>query len=377
MNLNFSWFLTLPGILISSGVVLLILALILLFVKGKKFKKEKAEMDVNGTATQNVVAVQDPNAVMNGVAVQPVATVGVNDGVAQGSIGMPDATLQGARTMPAVNDVAVQPVMDVPVVDPTVAQPVAVDTTASVPLTNDVAVQPVVDSNVVQPVDINNNIQPVTDVSVNNVDSIAMNNVSTVSTPVPDAQPVGMAMPQETTIASTPDVGVSPVTYASVMNQPSTEPFAAPVMPEVPVIPDVAVNPTVEVLGNPVQPAPIQPAPLESVAPVATVDNSVSPVTPADNGSVSNGPVIYGGANPTATVGNVMVNDNQSHQIYGGADPLENTQPVPQVAPVQPVAPVAPPVMESPVNIPQVSPVTTGPSVAPVQPTVGVVPPQQ
>ena len=190
MNLNFSWFLTLPGILISSGVVLLILALILLFVKGKKSKKEKAEMDVNGTA---------------------VATVGVNDGVAQGSIGMPDATLQGARTMPAVNDVAVQPVMDVPVVDPTVVQPVAVDTTASVPLTNDVAVQPVVDSNVVQPVDINNNIQPVTDVSVNNVDSVAMNNVSPVSTPVPDAQPVGMAMPQETTIASTPDVGVSPV----------------------------------------------------------------------------------------------------------------------------------------------------------------------
>ena len=79
MNLNFSWFLTLPGILISSGVVLLILALILLFVKGKKSKKEKAEMDVNGTATQNVVAVQDPNAVMNGVAVQPVATVGVNE----------------------------------------------------------------------------------------------------------------------------------------------------------------------------------------------------------------------------------------------------------------------------------------------------------
>ena len=67
-------------------------------------------------------------------------------------------------------------------------------------------------------------------------------------------------------------------------------------------------------------------------------------------------PVIYGGANPTATVSDVNVSTDQPHQIYGGADPLENTQPVPSVQPVQPVAPVAAPVMAAPEVVSPVAP---------------------
>ena len=38
----------------------------------------------------------------------------------------------------------------------------------------------------------------------------------------------------------------------------------------------------------------------------------------------------------------VNVSVNQTHQIYGGADPLENTQPMPNVQPIQQVSPVQP-----------------------------------
>ena len=41
MNFDFSWFLTIPGMLITGGVLLLIIALIVLIVSGKKDKKEK------------------------------------------------------------------------------------------------------------------------------------------------------------------------------------------------------------------------------------------------------------------------------------------------------------------------------------------------
>lgn len=41
MNFDFNWFLTVPGMLISCGVLLLIVALIVLIVSSAKKKKEK------------------------------------------------------------------------------------------------------------------------------------------------------------------------------------------------------------------------------------------------------------------------------------------------------------------------------------------------
>ena len=47
MSFNFKWFTTIPGILITAGVVLLIVAFVLLILTGKKSKKEKKNMANN------------------------------------------------------------------------------------------------------------------------------------------------------------------------------------------------------------------------------------------------------------------------------------------------------------------------------------------
>ena len=67
-------------------------------------------------------------------------------------------------------------------------------------------------------------------------------------------------------------------------------------------------------------------------------------------------PVIYGGANPAT---DINLNTETNHQIYGGADPLQNTQTIPTVAPVAAEVPV----VEAPV-------MTAMPEVAPVAPAV-------
>ena len=41
MNFDLSWFTTIPGLFITAGVILLIIALIILIITGKKSKKEK------------------------------------------------------------------------------------------------------------------------------------------------------------------------------------------------------------------------------------------------------------------------------------------------------------------------------------------------
>ena len=70
-------------------------------------------------------------------------------------------------------------------------------------------------------------------------------------------------------------------------------------------------------------------------------------------------PTIYGGASPVVSDINFTP---ESHQIYGGADPLQNTQTIPKIVtpteqamqqPVVPTAPVAPITQPSPVNYPQ------------------------
>ena len=71
-------------------------------------------------------------------------------------------------------------------------------------------------------------------------------------------------------------------------------------------------------------------------------------------------PVIYGGASPIVT--DINVNQDSNHQIYGGADPLQNTQTIPAVAPVASVEPV----VTSPVMTPEMAPVAP---VAPATPS--------
>ena len=56
MNFDMSWFTTVPGLMITGGVILLIVALVILIVTGKKSKKEKAK--ANGTDAAQPAAPQ-------------------------------------------------------------------------------------------------------------------------------------------------------------------------------------------------------------------------------------------------------------------------------------------------------------------------------
>ena len=97
---------------------------------------------------------------------------------------------------------------------------------------------------------------------------------------------------------------------------------------------------------------PVAVAPVAEVAPIET-----TPGIP----SLATEPVIYGGASPV--VGDINVNQETSHQIYGGADPLQNTQTIPTVVAPTPV-----------VEVPTVDPVMTTPEVPTVAPVADVTP---
>ena len=55
MSFDLSWFTTLPGLLITGGVALLIIALIVLVITGKKSKKEKKAKEETTPTDQNAV----------------------------------------------------------------------------------------------------------------------------------------------------------------------------------------------------------------------------------------------------------------------------------------------------------------------------------
>ena len=115
-----------------------------------------------------------------------------------------------------------------------------------------------------------------------------------------------------------------PQVAAQPMAQP--EPVAVAPVEVAPVMPEpVAVAP-VEVA--PAMPEPVAVTPVE----VAPVMPEVAPVEVAP--VVEPAPTIYGGVSPSVEVN---FEQPQNHQIYGGADPLENTQSIPAVQPQQPV----------------------------------------
>ena len=160
------------------------------------------------------------------------------------------------------------------------------------------------------------------------------------------------------TVSSTPEQAVETPTAPAVENTATVAPVAEtpavePVAPVTPVVETPAVAPVVE--------TPV----VESLDTPAAVTPKVSQ------------PTVYGGVSPEVLKPEVL--EEKPREIYGGANPLENTSPIPNinvstVAPVAPVvetpavAPVAP-VVETPVVAP-VTPVVETPVVAPVAPVV-------
>ena len=179
----------------------------------------------------------------------------------------------------------------------------------------------------------NMNADPMASVVVTPVE----NQVSTV-----EAAPMAQPMPASVEAAPMAQPMPSPVDVA-----PMAQPMPAPITSSVEVMAPVISS---------------QPAPAEVPTIVSPVEAQAAPAAAE--------PVIYGGASPSVPEFNVQP---ENHQIYGGADPLQNTQRIPTIAPVAPEPVAAEPVM-TPAPAPEVAPVAP---VQPVQPVAPVVPPQQ
>lgn len=386
MDFSLDWFLSIPGLLISGGVLLFLIALILLIATMVKKKKEKNTV-ATATATNNEVPAQNPQAAQTAM---PQATMANNStlpemnspSVTGGTImDIPAPTMpQAVPQMPDMNanmamntgmPMGAQPNMAMPSMDvtggqmPAMQQPI--DPTMQqpmVPPTQTPAQESMVAPTEMTPPTVESPQAPVVEPMVQNIQPQV----------TPEVQPIA---PIEQQAPAMPSVEpIAPIEQQAPI-MPSVEPIApieqqAPVMPSVePIAPTVAtpepiaqqpvvqpevaptpVMPTVEPMGQPVTMEPtVQPTPVE-VAPA--MDPNQQP---------QQGPVIYGGASPI--VPEININEQQ-HQIYGGANPLENTQSIPisnltgqqnvvQTPTPEPtmVTPQVAPVGEQPTNIGQ------------------------
>ena len=244
MSFNPGWFLTLPGILITSGVILLLIALILLLTSAKKEEEEENVSPANNFTTTNV---ETP------VAPEPV------------QINVPQAPVQEEIKPPVVEQPTIQPVQNI--VEPQMEQQSPIANMEAGIL--DIA---------------NNNTKPV---------------VEEVATPVKVETPGILNIGESTVPVQTQPEGIPSININNVV-----PPVETPV-----------INPTPVVNATPVVPqAPVQ----EEVKKVINTE----PVQPVS---------IYGGVSPTIDIKKENLQPEKT-VIYGGADPLENTAPIPTVA---------------------------------------------
>lgn len=248
MSFNPGWFLTLPGILITSGVILLLIALILLLTSAKKEEEEENVSPANNFTTTNVETPAAP---------EPV------------QINVPQAPVQEEIKPPVVEQPTIQPMQNN--VEPQMAQ--------QTPITNNMGA---------------------------GILDIANNNTKPVVEEV--------AAPVKTETPSILNIGESAVSTSPVSTQPEEIP-SININNVVPPVETPVINPTPVVNATPVVPqAPVQ----EEIKPVINTE----PVQPVS---------IYGGVSPTIDIKKENLQPEKA-VIYGGADPLENTAPIPTVA---------------------------------------------
>ena len=380
MSFDLSWFTSAGGLLITGGVILLTIALVILIVTGKKPKKDKNAGVVpaeNPVQVANAPVVMDPNMVQQ-------------NNVQSAVSGMDSLAMNGGMVSnPPVSSVPSAPVeaVSTPVVDPLAnasmpTSPMGGDVVSSAPV--EAVSMPTVDPMpVVDP--LANASMPISPMGGDVVSSAP---VEAVSMPTIDPVPVVESAP----VMQTPEIPAS-------VEQNSFESAQIPVVDPIAPVVDNSVNnisnfgenavPVVPAVENVAMPSPMVSEVNTEPAAQPVVE---TPIAPAE-------PVIYGGASPI--VPDINFNQNTEHQIYGGADPLQNTQTMPAVSPapvevappqpevlVQPeIAPVAPiemstmpdastPIAAAPVMSPT-EPIAAAPvinPVAPVAPVVSVAP---
>ena len=294
--MSLSWFTTIPGLLITGGVLLLLIALVIFIVTSVKDKNKLKEMNKGVTAAieqnnaANVAVVPTTEAVE-----QPQTNEAVVEMPQNVSAAVPEAFSQEdyAHSADISNIPDAMPAMETPVVNNSenFEVPVA-DNFATVP---QVELPDAINNTVVEE---NNEVSPYSTTTMENNFEMPSTNIEEV--PVMPEIP---SMPEVPVMPEVPTVDVVPTTEIPVPSVEQVVPemqdvSTSTISIDVPSMPEVAVEPVV--------------APVEPVVEETPVVNEV-PTT------------IYGGASPV--VPNFEM-PTVEHQIYGGANPLENTQSV-------------------------------------------------
>lgn len=326
MSFDLSWFKTIPGLLITGGVVLLIVALIIFIVTSKNNKKEKKKdkavnsdnnvaadtMPASGNTgivdnaanTQNTTAVIEPTPVLD----QPVQVVSSSEVLNNVNEAQSINTIM-ENSAPVDNVTSIEPASSIPVVES--------------------ASSNVSDSDIIN--------QPVMSESMNT----GISNVQVAVSPIEQLT----------------DNSVTPINEVSTINMGSPEVISVNT-PEITPVVTPEITPSPEVV--PINTTPVLEPTIPSAGPAIDVVPSVESLA-SDNSNSS--PAIYGGV--SQIIPDMNLSDNNTHQIYGGANPLENTQTVPVINPepvvpsvntaVQPTVNVVPDTLTPSIPIPSVS----------------------
>ena len=293
MNFDLNWFLTVPGMFISAGVLLLVVAIIVLIVSSAKGKKEKKKVEKATPATPDVKA----------------AAAVVSDA----------AIVNAPQTGNVPNQMPVDVLQQ---------QNIPMMQQQNVP--SDLGVQPAIVNNGMPQV----NVMPVpSQMPAPGFQNVAQPNIGMTQN-IPIVEPAPM-MPEAPVVEPTPMVQeVQSVEPVPAMTTPAgmvpTTPVT-PVMQSTPLmqsVPMVQTSPEVESLSYNQPVASYQPnAYADNTNGYANVQNENVGVMPVASVAPATQPVIYGGASPI--VSDLNFGQNMQHQIYGGANPLENTQSMP------------------------------------------------
>ena len=301
MNFDLSWFKTVPGLLITCGVVLLIIALIIFIVTSKNNKNVNKEAQNNNPKGEDTTPKDNVQPVSDGVSSETVVAVNTDAG-SKTSVETP---MQNAT--PVTENVGIESLQNMQPTQTVNPTPIEVEAVSSAPVVEDT---PALSSPVVN--------NPSVDAYQAMANNAAILNDNYVQEPV---------APEVTPVMNSVTAPATPVEVAPILDTPVVQPeVSSPINPEV-------ISPSVDAIPTPVAPT------------VSSVSNEQH--------------AIYGG------VSQILPNDmsintgSSNHQIYGGANPLENTQSLPIMGNTQPEMSTAP--------------VSVAPEVAPVVPDISSV----
>lgn len=348
--MDFGWFLTIPGMLITGGVLLLIIALIIFITtSGKKSKKDAKnnniesvnsnmnnDMGIPPLASPTPVDIVNPSSEIISPETSAISTSepGNITNVEQPSISVVDSN-SDINSISTVENTMPQ---GTPTID---SQPNMSEQTVTI-------AQPSVDTQITQ-------MEPTVTPIVDNVEPVQKEESPVIDTPTMITPAVVPVTDNLTTPSATP------VTEQQGNGTPDIIPVTG--TPAVTPIDNMPVNnftqqkPEGSVIeGNMIEPAVFSPVtPVTHQPEVSSESNIGTPeIVPITDTPVVQQPTptpIYGGADPT--VNNIHDNLSDNHPIYGGANPMENTPVIPvQGQDMQSSASPAPTVVPSVESVP-------------------------